>query len=55
MSTPNHDASPSGSENLELPVEELLLRGRQHVPYGEQVIADLTPEEGEAFLDAVRT
>ena len=55
MSTPHHDAVPSDGESLELPVEELLRRGRQHLPYGEQVIDDLTPEEGEAFLDAVRS
>lgn len=55
MSTPNHDLSPSDAESLELPVEELLRRGRPHLPYGEQVIDDLTPEEGEAFLDAVRS
>ena len=55
MSTPHHDAAPSEGESVELPVEELLRRGRQHLPYGEQVIDDLTPEEGEAFLDAVRS
>lgn len=55
MSTPHHDAAPSDGESLELPVEELLRRGRQHLPYSEQVIDDLTPEEGEAFLDAVRS
>lgn len=55
MSTPHHDAVPSDGESLELPVDELLRRGRPHLPYGEQVIDDLTPEEGEAFLDAVRS
>lgn len=54
MSTPHHDAAPSDGGSLELPVEELLRRGRKHLPYGEQVIDDLTPEESEAFLDAVR-
>lgn len=51
MSTPH--AEPTPDENLELPVDELLRRGRSHPPYGEQVIDDLTPEEAEAFLDAV--
>ena len=51
MSTPQPDSART--ENLELPVEELLRRGRPHVPYGEQVIDDLTPEEADAFLDAV--
>jgi hypothetical protein len=44
---------PTPHESLELPVEELLRRGRPHPPYGEQVIEDLTPEEAEAFLAAV--
>lgn len=44
---------PKPRESLELPVEELLRRGTPHLPYGEQVIDDLTPEEGDAFLDAV--
>lgn len=43
------------AENLELPVEELLRRATVHPPYGEQVIDDLTPEEADAFLDAVLT
>ena len=50
MSTPHraeHD------ENLEFPVHELLKRATVHPPYGEQVIDDLTPEEADAFLDAV--
>lgn len=42
-------------EHLELPVEELLRRGRPFPPRGEMVIDDLTPEEGEAFLEAVRS
>ena len=41
-------------ESLELPVEELLKRAKPHPPYGEDVIDDLTPEEAEAFLEAVR-
>ena len=55
MSSPHQDAAPSDDQSLELPVEELLRRGRPHLPYGEQVSDDLTPEEGEAFLDAVRS
>jgi hypothetical protein len=49
----NPQPKSARAENLELPVEELLRRGRAHVPYGEQVIDDLTPEEAEAFLEAV--
>jgi hypothetical protein len=41
-------------ERSELPVEELLKRAKLHPPYGEDVIDDLTPEEAEAFLEAVR-
>jgi len=51
MSTPH--PAPEHDENLELPVEELLQRAMVHPPYGEQVIDDLTPEEADAFLDAV--
>lgn len=53
MSTPQPKSAPA--ESLELPVEELLRRGQPHVPYGEQVIDDLTPEEADAFLEAVRS
>lgn len=53
MSTPQPE--PAANESLEFPVEELLRRGRPHPPYGEQVIEDLTPEEAEAFLAAVRS
>lgn len=42
-------------EHLELPIEELLRRGRPFPPREEMVIDDLTPEEGEAFLEAVRS
>jgi hypothetical protein len=42
-----------GLAKLELPVEELLKRARPLPPYGEMVIDDLTPEEGEAFLEAI--
>ena len=51
MSTPRPEPAPH--ESLELPVEEVLGRGRPHPPYGEQVIDDLSPEEAEAFLAAV--
>ena len=51
MSTPQPE--PTRHESLELPVEELLRRGKPHPPYGTQVIEDLTPEEAEAFLAAV--
>ena len=51
MSSPQPESAPT--EPLVLPVVELLRRGRPHVPYGEQVIDDLTPEEADAFLDAV--
>jgi hypothetical protein len=40
-------------ESLELPVEELLRRGRPLPPHAEMVIEDLTEEEGAAFLSAV--
>jgi hypothetical protein len=43
------------SEHLELPVEELLRRVRPLPSPEELVIDDLTPEEGQAFLDAVRS
>lgn len=43
------------TESLELPVEELLRRVKP-MPHPEEfVIEDLTPEEGEAFLEAVRS
>lgn len=45
MSNPQPEPTPH--ESLELPVEELLRRGRRRPPYGEQVIEDLTPEEAE--------
>ena len=51
MSTPHPEPRPD--ESVELPVDELLRRGRPHPPYGEQVIDDLTAEEADAFLDAV--
>jgi len=42
-------------ESLELPVDELLRRVRPLPPPAEMVIDDLSPEEGEAFLDAIRS
>lgn len=51
MSTPR--PAPEHDEKLELPVDELLRRAAVHPPYGEPVIDDLTPEEADAFLDAV--
>ena len=53
MSTP--EPKPIRTEGLELPVEELLRRAKPHPPYGADVIDDLTPEEAEAFLAAVRS
>ncbi len=40
--------------SLELPVEELLRRARPLPPHEEMVIEDFTPEEGAAFLEALR-
>jgi hypothetical protein len=40
---------------LELPVEELLRRGRPLPPHEEMVIEDLTDEEGLAFFEAVNS
>lgn len=48
MSTPKSKPSQTGS--LELPVDEPLRRGKPHSAYGEDVIDDFTPQEGEAFL-----
>lgn len=42
-------------QHLELPVEELLRRAKPLPPLEDLVIEDLTPEEGEAFLAAVRS
>jgi len=50
------DPVPVGhAESLELPVEELLRRAKPMPPLEDLVIEDLTPEEGEAFLAAVRS
>ena len=43
------------SENRELPVTELLRRGRPLPPLEEMVIDDLTDDEAEAFLAALRS
>ncbi len=43
---------PRRSENRELPVETVLQRAKLHPPYGEHIIADLTDDEAEAFLEA---
>jgi hypothetical protein len=42
-------------ESLELPVEELLRRGRPLPPHEEMVMEDLTDEEGLAFFEAVNS
>lgn len=44
---------PRPSESVELPVEELLRRGRPLPPHDAMVIDDLTEEEGAAFLAAL--
>lgn len=44
---------PDPARSLELPVDELLRRGRPLPPRGEMVIDDLTEEEGAAFLAAL--
>lgn len=51
----NHSVPDAHSENLELPVEDLLRRVRPLPPRDEMVIDDLTREEGEAFLAALRS
>lgn len=53
MSSAQPARGPRPEESLELPVEELLKRGQPHPPYGEQVIEDLSPEEADAFLEAI--
>ena len=50
----NPQPRSSEGQNLELPVEELLRRGRPLPPHEEMVIDDLTPEEGAAFLAALK-
>lgn len=41
--------------HLELPVEELLRRVKPLAALDDLAVADLSPEEGEAFLAAVRS
>ncbi|MGI9032187.1 MAG: hypothetical protein ACR2HY_00585 [Acidimicrobiales bacterium] len=55
MSTAGHDSDHPVTACLELPVEELLDRARPLPPHSKMVIDDLTPEEGEAFLEAIRS
>jgi len=55
MSTARNEPGPPVTESLELPVDELLRRSRPLPPHSEMVIDDLTPEEGEAFLEAIRS
>ncbi len=45
----------SDEQHLELPVEELLRRARPLPPHDEMLIDDLTEDEGEAFLAAVKS
>jgi hypothetical protein len=52
VSTDRADISAE-PKDLELPVKELLRRGRPLPPPDQMVIEDLTEEEGEAFLAAV--
>lgn len=47
-------AKTRDTESLELPVPELLRRGRPLPPLGEMLIDDLTEEEGAAFLAALK-
>ncbi|HXH56764.1 hypothetical protein [Iamia sp.] len=51
---PNEPAPQRREESLELSVEELFCRARPLPPHDEMVIDDLTQEEGEAFLAAIR-
>jgi hypothetical protein len=52
MSNPH--VQPPGTASLELPVDELLKRSRPLPPHSEMVIEDLTPDEGEEFLAALK-
>lgn len=49
MSILPSDATKS-TQSLELPVEELLRRGRPFPPHEEMIIEGLTDDEEEAFL-----
>ena len=52
----SNDAVPvRHTESLELPVEELLRRARPLPPLEDMVIDDLTDEEAEEFLAALRS
>ena len=52
----SNDAVPvRHTESLELPVAELLRRARPLPPLEDMVIDDLTDEEAEAFLAALRS
>lgn len=52
----SNDAVPvHHTESLELPVAELLRRARPLPPLEDMVIDDLTDEEAEAFLAALRS
>jgi len=55
MSTARNEHGLPVTESRELPVDELLKRARPLPPHSEMVIDDLTPEEGEAFLEAIRS
>lgn len=55
MSSDPAPPTPKQQQHLELPVEELLRRAKSMPPLEDLVIEDLTPEEGEAFLAAVRS
>lgn len=50
-----HPANNGEHEHFELPVEELLRRARPLPDHDEMMIEDLTEEEGEAFLAAIRS
>jgi hypothetical protein len=46
---------PPHEDSLELPVEDLLRRARPLPPLDDLVIADLTIDEGDAFLAAIES
>jgi hypothetical protein len=50
---PNLNAQPPASLSLEVPVDQLLLRGRPLPPHEEMVMDDLTEDEGAAFLASI--
>jgi hypothetical protein len=53
MSTQPSDATKP-TQSLELPVEELMRRGRPFPPHEEMIIEGLTDDEEEAFLRALQ-